>query len=138
MEKTVVHIEAEVNAPLQKVWDDYNSPQAITKWNQASADWYCPSSTVDLRTGGRFQNRMEAKNGSFGFDFEGEYLEVLPLQKIVYRMDDDRKVWINFIEEGDNTRLKIDFEAEDMNPVELQKEGWQAILNSFKNYTENN
>lgn len=93
---------------------------------------------MDLRTGGRFQNRMEAKNGSFGFDFEGEYLEVLPLQKIVYRMDDDRKVWIDFIEEGDNTRLKIDFEAEDMNPVELQKEGWQAILNSFKNYTENN
>lgn len=138
MKKTVVHIEAEVNAPIQKVWDDYNSPEAITKWNQASADWYCPSSTVDLRTGGRFKNRMDAKDGSFGFDFEGEYLEVLPLQKIVYRMDDDRKVWIDFIEEGDNTRLKIDFEAEDMNPVELQKEGWQAILNSFKNYTENN
>jgi uncharacterized protein YndB with AHSA1/START domain len=125
MEKTVVHIEAEVNAPIQKVWDDYNSPEAITKWNQASADWYCPSSSVDLHKGGRFKNRMEAKDGSFGFDFEGEYLEVLPLQKIVYRMDDDRKGW-------------IDFEAEDMNPVELQKEGWQAILNSFKNYTENN
>ena len=137
MEKLVVHIEAEINAPIAKVWEDYNSPEAITKWNQASPDWHCPSSSNDLRVGGRFDNRMEAKDGSFGFNFEGQYLEIIPYQKIIYQMDDSRKVWMEFSEVDNKTILRIDFEAESMNPIEMQKAGWLSILNSFKNYTEN-
>ena len=136
MEKQVIHIEAEVNAPLQQVWDIYNSEEAITQWNQPSPDWHCPSSSNDLRVGGRFKNRMEAKDGSFGFDFEGEYTEVIPYQKIGYRIDDGRNVNISFKELNDKTVLDIDFEAEDENPIEMQKGGWQAILDSFKSYTE--
>lgn len=86
--------------------------------------------------GGRFKNRMEAKDDSFGFDFEGEYLEVVPYQKIVYKLDDDRKVIIDFKESTDGTSLFIDFEAENQNPIELQKEGWQSILNNLIFYTE--
>ena len=138
MKKTIIHIETVIQAPLQKVWDFYNDPEAITKWNQASPDWHCPSSSNDLRIGGRFRNRMEGKDGSFGFDFEGEYLDVIPNQKILYKMDDDREVHINFQDQSDKTIVLIDFEAEDINPIEMQKDGWQAILNSFKNYTENN
>lgn len=138
MEKPVIHIETEIIAPIEKVWESYNSPEAITKWNNASPDWHCPSSTNDLRVGGRFNNRMEAKDGSFGFNFEGEYLEVIPNQRIVYRMDDDRKACIEFIADDNKTRIKIDFEAENMNPIDLQQDGWLAILNSFKYYTENN
>ena len=137
MKKTIIHIETVIQAPLQKVWDFYNDPEAITKWNQASPDWHCPSSSNDLRIGGRFRNRMEAKDGSFGFDFEGEYLEIIPLQKISYRMDDNRQVSIDFKEIDNETTLKIHFEAEDINPIEMQKDGWQAILNSFKSYVEN-
>ncbi|MGN0002829.1 MAG: SRPBCC domain-containing protein [Sphingobacterium composti] len=136
MAKQVIHIETEINAPIKKVWEDYNSPESIKKWNQASPDWHCPSSMNDLRVGGRFKNRMEAKDGSFGFDFAGEYLEVLPFQNIIYRMDDERKVWMEFCEKNDKTTIRIDFEAEEMNPINMQEAGWQAILNSFKNYTE--
>lgn len=136
MKKQVIHIEALIHAPIKKVWDDYNAPEAITQWNQASSDWHCPSSSNDLRVGGRFKNRMEAKEGSFGFDFEGEYLEVVPYQKIVYRMDDGRHAHITLHDKGDQTLMEIDFEAENANPAELQKEGWQSILNSFKAYTE--
>src|SRR5690606_10702521 len=136
MEKQVIHIEAEVNAPLQKVWDIYNSEEAITQWNQPSPDWHCPSPSNDLRVGGRFKHRMEAKDGSFGFDYEGEYTEVMPYQKIGYRIDDGRNVNISFKELNDKTVLDIDFEAEDENPIEMQKGGWQAILDSFKSYTE--
>lgn len=137
MEKQLIHIETEIDASVEKVWNHYNNPDSITKWNQASPNWHCPSSSNDLRIGGRFRNRMEAKDGTFGFDFEGEYLDVIPNQKIVYIMDDDRKVHINFQDQSDKTILFIDFEAENINSVEMQKEGWQAILNSFKSYVEN-
>jgi len=136
MEKQLIHIETEINAPLKTVWDYYNNLESITKWNQASPDWHCPLSSNDLRIGGRFKNRMEAKDGSFGFDFEGEYLDVIPNQKIVYKMDDDRRVFINFQHQSNKTTIIIDFEAENMNSVEMQKEGWQAILNSFKSFVE--
>ena len=138
MEKPVIHIETLINAPLQKVWNDYNSEEAIKKWNQASPDWYCPTASVDLCEGGRFKNRMEAKDGSFGFDFEGEFTEIVPYEKIAYKMDDDRKVKIKFAAHKNHTHMFIEFEAESMNPIEMQQAGWQAILNSFKNYTEKN
>jgi uncharacterized protein YndB with AHSA1/START domain len=138
MEKQLIHIETEINVPVEKVWNHYNAPDSITKWNQASPDWHCPSSSNDLRIGGRFKNRMEAKDGSFGFDFEGEYLEVIPYQNIIYRMDDGRKVWMEFSESESKTTIRIDFEAETTNSIEMQKDGWQAILNSLKSYVEKN
>ncbi|MCA5005123.1 SRPBCC domain-containing protein [Sphingobacterium bovistauri] len=138
MEKPIVHIETTINAPLQTVWEQYNNPEAIIEWNQASPDWNCPSSTNDLTIGGRFKNRMEAKDGSFGFDFEGEYLDIIPYQKIVYKIDDGRKVNIKFAAHENHTHMFIEFEAEDTNPIEMQQGGWQAILNSFKSYIENN
>ena len=137
MQKKLIHIETEIDASVEKVWNHYNNPNSITKWNQASPDWHCPSSSNDVRIGGRFRNRMEAKDGTFGFDFEGEYLDVIPNQKIVYKMDDDREVHINFQDQSDKTIELIDFEAENINSVKMQKEGWQAILNSFKSYVEN-
>ena len=136
MEKAVIQIHTLIAAPIQKVWENYNSPEAIKKWNQASAEWHCPSAEVDLREGGKFRNRMEAKDGSFGFDFEGEYIQIIPYQKIIYKMADDRIVNIDFLETGDRTKITIAFEAEKTNSLDMQKEGWQAILNSFKNYTE--
>jgi uncharacterized protein YndB with AHSA1/START domain len=138
MEKPVIHIETLIQATIQKVWGNYNSPDAITKWNQASPEWHCPSAEIDLRVGGRFKNRMEAKDGSFGFDFEGEYIEVIPYKKLAFKLDDDRKVNIKFAAHDNHTHMLVEFEAEDTNPIELQQDGWQAILDSFKDYTENN
>lgn len=136
-EKTVVTIEATINAPVQKVWEYWTKPEHITKWNQASDDWHSPRAENDLREGGRFLTRMEAKDGSFGFDFGGVYNVVKKNERIAYTMDDGRKVDMSFTSEGDKTKIVSKFEAEDINPVEMQKGGWQAILNSFKTYTEN-
>lgn len=136
MPKQVIHISAKVDAPIDKVWEHYNNPESIKQWNHASDDCHCPSSSNDLRVGGKFKNRMEAKDGSFGFDFEGEYLDIIPLQKISYKMTDDRKVDMSFHEENGYTLIFIDFEAEEMNPIDMQKEGWQAILNNFKVFVE--
>jgi uncharacterized protein YndB with AHSA1/START domain len=137
-EKTVVSIEATINAPVEKVWTYWSKPEHITKWNQASDDWHSPRSENDLREGGRFMTRMEAKDGSFGFDFGGVYDAVKKNEYIAYTMDDGRKVKTRFAAEGNKTRIESNFEAEDVHPVEFQKAGWQAILNSFKKYTENN
>lgn len=133
----MVHIHTTVNASLPVVWDAYNNPEDIKQWNQASPEWHCPSSENDLRTGGTFKNRMEARDGSFGFDFEGEYTEVVPMQSIKYKLGDGRAVAIRFSETGPVTTMDIDFDAETINPVEMQQQGWQAILNSFKNHVEN-
>lgn len=132
----MIQIEADIKAPVQKVWTSYNEPEDIKEWNQASPDWHCPASENDLRTGGRFKNTMAAKDGSFQFDFEGTYTEVVPLKKISYTMDDQRKANIFFTDKGQDTKMLIEFDAEQINPVDMQKEGWQAILYSFKNYVE--
>jgi uncharacterized protein YndB with AHSA1/START domain len=137
-EKTVVSIEATINAPVEKVWTYWSKPEHITKWNQASDDWHSPRSENDLREGGRFMTRMEAKDGSFGFDFGGVYDVVKKNEYIAYTMDDGRKVKTSFSAEGNKTKIESNFEAEDVHPVEFQKAGWQAILDSFKKYTENN
>ncbi|WP_430402691.1 SRPBCC family protein [Fluviicola sp.] len=138
MEKTKITVKSSVNAPLAKVWDYWNAPEHITKWNSASPDWHTPKSENDLRVGGRFTARMEAKDGSFGFDFGGTYDEVVPHEKISYMMDDGRKTDITFVSEGNETKVIETFEAEDTNPVEMQQGGWQAILDNFKKYTETN
>lgn len=138
MEKKKITVKNTINAPLSKVWDYWNAPEHIMQWNQASPDWHTPKSENDLRAGGRFTTRMEAKDGSFGFDFGGTYDEVIAHEKISYTLDDGRKTEITFLPEGNQTKVIETFEAESSNPVEMQQAGWQAILDSFKQYAEVN
>ncbi|HYG50465.1 MAG TPA: SRPBCC family protein [Flavobacteriales bacterium] len=136
MEKTVVTIQATVNAPVEKVWAAWNEPDHITKWNAAIDTWHCPWAKNDLRVGGSFSSRMEAKDGSFGFDFSGVYDVVETNKRIEYTMSDGRKVKNEFKSENGKTHITSSFDAENQNPVEMQRDGWQAILNNFKQYTE--
>ena len=136
--KTAVTIETTIKAPVEKVWKLWTAPEHIIKWNNASDDWHTTSAENDLRTGGKFMARMEAKDGSFGFDFGGIYDVVRKNEYIEYTLGDGRKVDITFSSEGNKTKVVENFEAESTNPVEMQKGGWQAILDNFKKYTENN
>ena len=131
-----ISIQTTVEADAQKVWDYYTLPEHITKWNFASDDWHCPSAENDLRPGGRYKTRMEAKDGSFGFDFEATYDEVINQKKIVYTLDDGRKVDTDFESLDGKTKVTTVFDAESENSVDMQRDGWQAILNNFKKYTE--
>jgi uncharacterized protein YndB with AHSA1/START domain len=135
-DKTVITVKAIVNAPVEKVWKLWTDPTHIIKWNNASADWHTPKAENDLRTGGKFLSRMEAKDGSMGFDFIGVYSLVDPLKRISYTMEDGRKADITFFENGAVTTISESFEAENMNSIELQEAGWQSILNNFKKYAE--
>jgi len=137
-EKTVITIEATVNAPVEKVWKYWNQPEHITQWNHASDDWHSPSAENDLRVGGKLAARMEAKDGSMGFDFGGIYDAVTENEYIEYTLGDERKVKVWFTPQGDTTKVKESFEAENTYPHEMQKSGWQAILDNFKKYTEAN
>jgi uncharacterized protein YndB with AHSA1/START domain len=133
-----VKIDITILSPVQKVWDYYNEPKHITKWNFAHESWQCPRSENDLKVGGKFKNRMEAKDGSFGFDFEGVYDEVIPNEKIKYHMEDGRNVEVVFDTIDENTTsVKINFDPEKQNSVEMQRDGWYAILNNFHKYVEN-
>ena len=134
--KAVITIEAIINAPVQKVWEYWTKPVHIMQWNAASPDWHTPRAENDLRVGGSFSSRMEAKDGSFGFDFGGIYDVVTPHEYIEYILGDTRKVKTNFIAQGDATKVIVNFEAEAENSIEMQKGGWQAILDNFKKYTE--
>jgi len=134
--KTKITIEAFVNAPLNTVWESWTAPQHIIHWNFASDDWHAPKAENDLRPGGTFSSRMEAKDGSFGFDFEGVYDEVETNKLIAYTLGDGRTVKIKFTYTGNETHIAETFEAETVNSEELQRDGWQAILNNFKKYTE--
>jgi uncharacterized protein YndB with AHSA1/START domain len=138
MEKqtTMITVETTVKAPVEKVWKYWAGSEHITKWNNASDDWHSPRSENDLRVGGKFLTRMEAKDGSFGFDFGGVYTEVENNRVIAYTMGDGRKVKVTFTAAGNETKVTETFEAENQNPVEMQKGGWQAILDNFKKYTE--
>jgi uncharacterized protein YndB with AHSA1/START domain len=138
MEKTAITTDVIVNAPVQKVFNYYTKPEHIIKWNAASEDWHTPRAENDLRPGGNFVFRMEAKDGSFGFDFGGVYDAVTPNEYIEYTLGDGRKVKIDFAAQDSGTKVTEIFEAETQNPVEMQKSGWQSILNSFKKYTESN
>jgi uncharacterized protein YndB with AHSA1/START domain len=131
-----IAVEALVRAPLPAVWTAWNDPEAIVAWNAASDDWYTTSARVDLRVGGSFSSRMEAKDGSFGFDFEGTYTEVVPRQRVAYAMEDGRSCVVTFEPEGDAVRVREVFDAEGSNPLELQRQGWQAILERFAGYVE--
>ena len=134
----IITVAATVNAPVEKVWEYWTTPEHITQWNNASDDWHTPRAENDLRAGGIFSSRMEAKDGSFGFDFGGVYDAVKNNEYIEYTLGDGRKVKINFTGDGSSTKVIESFEAESTNPVEMQKGGWQAILDNFKKYTEAN
>ncbi len=136
--KTVVTVENTINAPISKVWEYWSKPEHITKWSFASDDWHTPRATNDLRKGGSFSSRMEAKDGSMGFDFGGVYDEVRNNEYMEYTMGDGRNVKVIFAADGNTTKVTESFEAESLHPIEMQQMGWQAILNNFKKYTEEN
>jgi len=136
MENKKITVEATIGAPRARVWDYWNRPEHITQWNFADPSWHCPRAENDLRTGGRYAARMEARDGSFGFDFEATYDEVVDQERIRYTLADGRVVTTTFQPQGQNTLVTTRFDAEDQNPLEMQKGGWQAILDNFKNYVE--
>lgn len=131
-----ITVEAKVKAGLGEVWSAWNDPEAIKQWNAASPDWHTTRSSVDLREGGKFVARMEAKDGSEGFDFEGTYTRVVPRKLIEYRMDDGRQVKVEFREDAGKVLVRETFDAETENPEELQRQGWQAILDNFAKHVE--
>ena len=135
-ETTVITVESTINAPVEKVWEFWTKPEHITEWSHASEDWHTPFAENDLRVGGSFLSRLEAKDGSFGFDFGGVYDAVRNNEYIEYTMGDGRKVKITFIPGGNTTRVVESFDAESENSIEMQRGGWQAFLDNFKKYTE--
>ena len=135
-EKTVITVQNTIAAAAEKVWDYWTNPEHITKWNFASDDWHTTRAENDVRVGGNFSCRMEAKDGSFGFDFGGVYDNVRKNELIEYTMGDGRKVHVTFSTSGEQTKIIETFDAETTNPVEMQRGGWQAILDNFKKYTE--
>lgn len=133
-----ISVQATVQSDINKVWDTWTESKHIRKWNTPSPDWHTTKAENDLKTGGRFSSTMEAKDGSFGFDFAGIYNEVIPNQKIKYTIDDGRKVEIIFKKVGHGVLVTEVFEPETQNTPEMQQQGWQAILNNFKAYVESN
>ncbi len=133
---TKITVEATADAPVAKVWKAWNTPSDIIQWNTPDPSWHTPSSENDLRVGGKFKNRMEAKDGSFGFDFEGIYDTVEPHQEITYTMGDGRQATTVFIEQDGKTHIATTFDPETENEPEFQKQGWQSILNNFIKYVE--
>lgn len=134
--KPQITVSATVNAPVKTVWENWNQPEHITQWCQASDDWHAPAAENDLRIDGTFKTKMAAKDGSFSFDFGGVYNAVDEYRFIAYTMDDGRKVSIRFDEQNGATQVIETFEAEDTHSLEMQQGGWQAILDNFKKYTE--
>lgn len=135
-EKTVITVSAMVKAPIEKVWKCWTSPEDIIKWNQASDDWHTTKAANDLKIGGKFTSRMEAKDGSFGFDFEGVYTDIKQNELIAYVMEDGRQVTVHFTALEGQVEVVEAFDAETENSAELQKNGWQAIMNNFKKHVE--
>jgi uncharacterized protein YndB with AHSA1/START domain len=130
-----ITVETLVNAPIGKVWSAYVTPDDIKQWNTASDDWHTTKSSVDLRVGGEFSSRMEAKDGSFGFDFAGTYTKIVP-QKLIEYSFGDRVGAVEFVPGPKGVTVRVTFDAESQNPVEQQRQGWQAILNNFARHVE--
>ena len=137
-EKTVISVHVKIHLPVGRVWKFWTTPEDIVKWNNASEDWHTTRAETDLRKGGKFLSRMEAKDGSMGFDFEGIYETVKPNKVIEYSLGDGRKVRIDFTGKVNETEVVESFDAENVNSVELQRNGWQNILENFKKYAEAN
>ena len=130
-----ISVETIVAAPIARVWQAYTTPEDIKQWNAASDDWHTTAATVDLREGGDFSSRMEAKDGSFGFDFAGTYTKIVAPKRIEYTFG-DRTAQIEFTEGPNGVQVRVTFDPEATNPVEMQKQGWQAILNNFARHVE--
>jgi uncharacterized protein YndB with AHSA1/START domain len=137
-EKKIITVETFVNAPVSKVWTNWTEPVHITKWCAASDDWHAPYAENDLGAGKKFKTTMAAKDGSMSFDFEGVYSVVEEHRRLEYTIADGREVKIVFNPEGNGTRVTESFEAENTHPLEMQQAGWQAILDNFRKYSENN
>lgn len=136
MNATKITVSAAINAPLETVWESYTHPKHIVNWNFADPSWHCPSAENDMRVGGTYKARMEAKDGSFGFDLEAQYTALTEKESFTYAMG-DREVTTQFKPLGKQTEVTTTFDAENQNSLEMQKNGWQMILNNFKAYTEN-
>ena len=136
--KTIITVRTSVNAPVETVWKHWTSPDSIIHWNNASEDWHTAKASNDLRKDGKFSYRMEARDKSIGFDFEGVYYNILVNKQIDYTLADGRKVKITFSNNGKTTDVIETFEAEEINSIDLQRNGWQAILDNFKKFTESN
>ncbi|MFN8311495.1 MAG: SRPBCC family protein [Cyclobacteriaceae bacterium] len=134
--KNSIIVSAQIKAGLSEAWNYYTIPEHITQWNFADPSWHCPWATNDLRPGGKYVARMEARDGSFGFDFGVVYDQVVPQKLISYTIGDGRKATVQFNPQGAITEVIVEFEAEHQNPVDLQRGGWQSILNNFKKYAE--
>jgi uncharacterized protein YndB with AHSA1/START domain len=132
-----ITVTAQIDADSQKVWDCYTQPEHITKWNFADPSWHCPSAVNDMTVGGTYNARMEAKDGSFGFDFEAVYTDIQPGKEFTYEFG-GRMSTVTFESLGDQTQVSVSFDPEKENPVDMQKAGWHAILNNFKSYVESN
>lgn len=131
-----VTISVAIKAPIEKVWDKMNNPKDIEQWNTASEDWHCPKAENNLTVSGSLKSTMAAKDGSFSFEFEGIYDEIIPNKLIRYHLGDQRSVEIHFEEIGNEVIVTEMFDAESQNPIEMQQQGWQAILNNFKKHVE--
>lgn len=136
-QRTVITIQTSIHAPIEKVWEFYTSPEHIINWNHASDDWHSPHAENNLQPGGKFSYRMEARDGSAGFDFSGTYTRVEPFRQIDYLLDDNREVRTSFTSKEDMVTVISSFETEDLNSAEMQRTGWQAILDNFRKYSEN-
>lgn len=134
--KTAITVETTVQAPVEQVWKYWTAPEHITQWNHASDDWYCPRGVNDLRPGGKFSFTMAARDGSAEFDFAGVYDDIQPHKKIAYTLGDERKVEVVFSQDGSSVKVVETFDAENMHAHEMQRAGWQAILDNFKKYAE--
>jgi uncharacterized protein YndB with AHSA1/START domain len=131
-----ITIEATIDAPIETVWQSWITPADIMRWSHADESWHTPYAENDVRPGGRFLSRLEAKDGSFGFDFSGVYDEVRDCEYLAFTLDDGRKVTVTFLAEEKGVRVVETFDPENENPVEMQRSGWQAFLDNFKKYTE--
>lgn len=130
-----ITVETQVTAPIDQVWSAYTTPEDIKQWNAASDDWHTIAATVDLRVGGVFTSRMEAKDGSMGFDFTGTYTKIVEHELIEYAFG-DRSAQVEFINNPDGVTVRVTFDSESTHPVEQQQQGWQAILNNFRRHVE--
>ena len=130
-----ITVETKIAAPVEQVWIAYTTPEDIKRWNAASDDWHTTKSTVDLRVGGEFTSRMEAKDGSFGFDFAGTYTRIVPHELIEFSFG-DRVGAVEFVAGADSVTVRVTFDAETENSVDQQRGGWQAILDNFKKHVE--
>mgnify|MGYP004705128299 CR=1 FL=1 len=136
MKRKNVTVQTIVNAPIKQVWNAWLEPKHIEQWNAATDDWHTPKAVNDVRVGGRFVYTMAAKDGSVSFDFNGSFEEIIEFKKIVTKLDDDRRVWVTFEEHNKGVQVVETFEIEDENSEELQRLGWQAILDNFKKHVE--